>query len=178
MGLSEGSTYEYYVTSVQGFGQNEIESNPSQTVSALPKETSDINITSITTDKTTHHTGGGEGPSTLTVTAEPEPTSVTWDCSLGAVTGTGTEVTWEVPGGATPQVVTITCTVEKGSNQDSRQLKLYLTGETIKTQYGQSGKYVDFNNCPSNIQPDSPYKAFSEFFDEKSVVLLNKFGVW
>jgi hypothetical protein len=87
-------------------------------------------------------------------------------------------VTWEVPGGATPQVVTITCTVEKGSNQDSRQIKLYLTEETIKTDKGESGMYVSFNNLPCNLQRDTPYKPLSDFIDEKKVVLFNKFGVW
>ena len=174
-GLNEGETYEYYVTFARGVQ----ETGPSNTASAEPKPSEAINITDLTTDKTTHAADGSDGQdSTLEVTCDRTPTSVDWVCSLGSVTGTGTTVTWSPPGGATPQVVTITCTVHKGSNVDSRDIKLYLTEENIKTEKGQSGMYVSFNNLPCNLQRNTPYKPLSDFIDERKVVLFNKFGVW
>jgi len=135
-GLTPGVTYNYYVKSANIGG---LESAASDTVSEVPSEITEINITSLTTDKTTHHTGGTEPASNLSVTTDIAPDSVDWVCSQGDVTGTGQDVTWAAPTSSTPGTVTITCTVHIGGGQDSRDIFLYLTDETIKTSYGDNG---------------------------------------
>ena len=175
-GLTAGQTYEYYITSVAGGGA--LESVPSATVSSQPSVETPIQITDFTTDKTTHFTGGGEPASNITVTTDSTPDSVDWTATLGGVTGSGTTATWSPPGGSSPQVVTITCTVHKGTSSDNATLKLYLTEENIKTAYGNSGNYIDFSNLPSNHVPNTPYRPFSWYVEPENVLLVNAWGLW
>lgn len=184
--LTEGQTYEYKVTSFNIAGSQH--SAASTTVSSQPSAAVSLAISGLTTDKTTHHVGGAEPASNITVATNVTPDSYNWTSSLGTVTGSGASVTWKPTGSPAAQVVTISCEVVKGSQTDSAEIKLYLTSETIKTTYamggggdsgniGSGGKFVDFER-PSIQQPTAPYKSMSSWFDGSHVVLYNLWEIW
>jgi thiol-disulfide isomerase/thioredoxin len=175
-GLTPGTTYNYYAVSCNAVG---LESSPSNTAGTTPSEITEINITSLTTDKTTHCTDGSEPAANLSVATDIAPTDVDWSCSLGDVTGTGQDVSWSVPGGAQPQVVTITCTVSIGAGQDSREIKLYLTEYGIETQVdGGSGDFFEIE-AESLFVPNTPHAALSERFEgEGQAMIVSQWGLW
>ena len=137
-GLTPGVTYNYYVKSANIGG---LLSAASDTVSEVPSEITEINITSLTTDKTTHCTDGSEPASNLSVATDIASTSIDWSATAGTITGTGPDVTWTAPTAATPQKVTVTCTVHAGSGEDTGTLDLYLTENSIIDSIGESGRY-------------------------------------
>jgi hypothetical protein len=184
-GLTEFETYEYHVTS---FGAGGVESVPSNTTSNTPSGASAITIESLTTDKTTHYADGGDAnPATIEVTTSIPPDSVDWDVApTGSVTGSGTTVTYKPAGGTTPQVITITCTVHKGTSTDVRDIKMYLTSATIKTSLGDDGKFVDWSLEVDYLKPLSQggdittgSGNFADFFaDQEHVVIFDRFELW
>lgn len=186
-GLSAGDTYEYYITSTAF----PLESVPSQTASSQPSEEAAIQIIDLTTDKTTHCTDGSEPDANITVTTDVTPTTVDWQATVGTVTGSGTSVTWGPPGGATPQKVTITCTVHKGSNEDTATIDLFLTQFKIQTQFlgnnigdpNGSGYYREFT-CADLLEPLTSggnkvsNRPFSWFLDGEHAVLFDRWEIW
>jgi hypothetical protein len=138
-GLNPGDTYEYYVTSVAGM----LESVPSPTVNAVASQESNITITALTTDKTTHCNSASEPASNLAVTADLTPDSVDWAATRGTITPNGNTATWKPTNGQQVGKVTVTCTVHKGSNTDSKTIDLYVTSATILTEYGDSGHFIN-----------------------------------
>jgi thiol-disulfide isomerase/thioredoxin len=181
--LNEGEDYQFYAT--VSVGGNE--SAPTATVTAQPSVSTDLELISISTDKTTHYTGGGEGVSTITIVTDPVATSYDWSSTVGSVTGTGASVTWEPTGNPAAQVVTISCTASKGSASTDAEIKLYLTSETIKTTYqmgggdggdiGENGRFVDFSR-PSTEAMTAPYKSMSDYMTQDHVVLYNLWEIW
>jgi fibronectin type 3 domain-containing protein len=179
-GLSTGETYEYYVTSVQGFGAGAVESAPSNTANSIPKEPTNVTITGLTTDKTTHHKSGSEPAANIEATFSGTPAFVTWECTLGDVTGTGASVTWAPPAGSAAQNVTVTCNV----NGDSKSLTLHVVDYAIKTNFTGSppGHYVDFTlplleaiNEGGTTINDRP---MSWFVDGQHVVIFDRWETW
>jgi hypothetical protein len=175
-GLTIGEYYEYYVVSVGA----EAESDPSETVGNTPcEEVPEIHITGLTTDKTTHHSGGGEGVANLTVTTDVTPDSVDWSATAGTANGNGETATWEPTAGMDPVKVTVTCTVHAGPANDSATIDLYVTDSTILTQYGENnGHFIDFSlpcleaiAISGDVIPDRP---FTHYADGEHVVVLDR----
>ncbi len=175
--LTEFETYEYYVTSV---GVGGVQSVPSNTTSNTPSGAAAIEITSLSTDKWTHFADGGDDmPATFTVVTNVPPDSVDWDCSVGSVTGSGATVTYKPPAGTSPQVVTVTCTVHKGTGQAVDSFKQYLTANRIWTAGSGGGKHMEVSGFASVKNPTAPYMDFSSLFEgEGHVVIMTKWGVW
>ncbi len=176
-GLAQATTYEYQVSLVN---DSFTESAPSEIVSSMCSEEGDIAIISLTTDKRVHYNDGGDADAaTITVVSDTPADSVEWGVSpVGSVTGTGSSVTYKPAPGTDPQVITITCTVHKGSGEDSRTIKMHLTDETIKTGLGDGGRYIEFTGIACNVVPDAPYRPFSYYMDGETTVLINKWGIW
>ena len=177
-GLTAGVNYTYYVTSVAA---NLLESGPSNLANSVPSEITEINITGLTTDKTTHCTTGTEPASNLSVTTDVSFDSVDWDCTLGSVTGSGADVTWAAPTSCSPQKVTITCTVHAGSGQDSQELYLYVTENSIITTIGDNGRYM--TGAPTTDMLERLVdggdtitgRQFEYYMNQDSVVVLSTF---
>lgn len=180
-GLTEYENYEYYVTSV---GVGGLESGESNHTTNTPSGAASISIDSLTTDKTTQFADGGDADaSTITVTTSIPPDSVDWVVSpTGSVTGSGNTVTYKPAAGTSPQTITITCTAHKGTGSDSRDLKIYLTEETLKTQFGTDGHFIDFGPVdtllPINLGGTVEQMKFSDLADGEHSVLFNFWEIW
>ena len=153
-GLTPGEYYEYYATSE---GLTGGESEPSNTDGTTPSEYVEINITDLTTDKTTHCNDASEPASNLEVTVDVVPDSIDWEASAGVLTPNGSTATWLPTAGMDPVKVTVTCTAHLGPGEDSATLDLYVTEASIKTTglQGQSigdppgsGHFIEFDNLP------------------------------
>ncbi|MCB1221994.1 MAG: hypothetical protein H7A35_12620 [Planctomycetales bacterium] len=182
-GLNIGTTYEYVVTTIT----NEGESDYSEMASSMPSEVVivPITITGLTTSKTTHHTSGSEGPANLSVTTDVTPTSVDWNASAGAITGTGSNVTW-LPTGASVGKVTINVTVHNDGESDQGSIELIVTDDPIinkhtdNTPIGKNGtgEWIDFTQ-PSNKTPNAPYDSYSKYMaNGENVVTINWWEQW
>lgn len=177
-GLTVGTSYDYVVTTLT----NEGESDYSQVASSIPSEIVivPITITSFTTSKSTHHTSGSEGPATLTVATDVAPTSVDWSTSAGAVTGTGSSVTW-LPSGAPVGKVTVTVTVHNGGESDMATLDLIVTSHAmINNVSGESIQqhWSDWTG-PNDKEYGTPanYQSFGDYFGN-NVITLNYGELW
>lgn len=176
--LSEGATYEFYVVALDVTGQHE--SAPSATASSQCSLATQLEINSITTDKTTHNVDGSEGPSTITVLTTTPADSYSWSSTLGSVTGTGNVVTWVPTGSPTPQKVTISVTATKGAQSDQATIDLILTSAAILTTYGDAGKATDFTT--SYLEPIADggniYQHSYNAVAEGRVVLIKFWDHW
>jgi hypothetical protein len=180
-GLTAQSDYKYYVTSMNISG---VESSPTATITCNSGEASDINITDVTADKLCHLKGGSEGVSNITISTDLVADS--FQCSgPGVFTATATGGTWK-PDASTPlgkNALMLTAT--KGpKTSPAVELDMYVTQQSIKTQYGTNGHYKDdFNNpgqpqFPSVLAPSQPYRPLSYYANQDHVVFYNLWGVW
>ncbi len=156
-GLTEGETYEYYVTAFNNAGS--LESLESTHASSIPSAAIVFDVTGITNTKTTHNVDGSEPATTLTVSCNTTPDSVNWSANpnIGSFTGSGPSVTWKPSGSPQPQVVTITASATFGAQNDSATTKIYLTNESIKTEFadrGGAGNRPVGDPAGSGIMPD------------------------
>ncbi len=159
-GLTEGQTYEYYVITLNGVN----ESPQSPIVNAVPSAAVlPINIESIATDKTTHHSGGAEDPAQLTVVTAPDSQdTITWSGPGDFSSTSVLNPTWK-PNGSTPRgKVTLTVNVVLGGNSDTATIDMYVTGETLKKSWsGRDGKTYQIGNpAGSGICPDINFSGF------------------
>nr|MDQ3023400.1 TlpA family protein disulfide reductase [bacterium] len=176
------------------------ESAPSSTETSQASDATILDVT-VSTDKTTHHTGGAEPVANITAVSNTPGTSFAWSSTLGSVTGSGSNVTWDVPGGAAPQAVTITCTATAGPQSDVATLKLVLTSLTIKTSHADRGGGGNLpigtpsgsgNTSPLTLTPfqylaplsTNPGKTISTYtgtlaqFTADKVHLLDRWELW
>ncbi len=138
-GLTPGWYYEYYVISVGAEASSEPSNVAGNTPSVYAPE---IHILSLTTDKTTHLNSGTEPAANLTVTTDETPDSVDWSATAGTVIGADSTATWAPTAAMNPAKVTVTCTVHKGSVQDTATLDLFVTDDAILTEFGDNGMYM------------------------------------
>jgi hypothetical protein len=177
-GLTEHESYEYYVTSLD-LGVS-IESGESNHATGIASDALILAIVSVDTDKTTHIVTGAESAANITATANTDQATWTWTSTLNDVTGSGNAVTWKPSGNPQPQVVTISATAHYGAQQVSKDIKMFLTDQPILTQWGQNGKFVEWDpSAPSILNPNQPYRPLSFYVgNKKSVVFYDMWGVW
>jgi hypothetical protein len=176
-GLTEHEMYEYYVTALD-FAQTG-ESAASNTASATASDALVLAITSLTTDKTTHHVNGSEPAANITAVANTPLATWSWSSTLNDVTGTGDMVTWKPSGNPTPQKVTITATATFGAQVKSMDIDFYLTNESIKTSFGNNGKFIEWAGSQSVLQPTAPFRPLSYYVGNgDKVVIYDSWGIW
>jgi thiol-disulfide isomerase/thioredoxin len=184
--LTPETDYQYYVVSVNTAN---IESPATPTLTAKSSEQAAIVVTGFTTNKTTHCNSLAEPASQLTVTTDIPADSLSFT-GPGVFTTTAGGGTWK-PNGSTPLgASTLTVTAHKGSKTSSKTLEVYVTQQSILTQYGQNGgHFIDFNDgghsgaaewntVPSVRHKNAPYYPFSGYADGKHVVDFNLWGTW
>ncbi|MEZ5338738.1 MAG: hypothetical protein R3F46_10795 [bacterium] len=177
-GLVVGTSYDYVVTTLT----NEGESDYSDVVSSVPSEVVivPISINSFTTSKSTHHSGGSEGPATLTVATDVPPTSVDWNASAGTISGTGSSVSWNVAGASVGKV-TVNVTVHNGTESDSASLDLIITEHAIIDNV--SGEQIQSHwsdwTGPNSKHYGTPaeYESFGDYFGS-NVITMNYGELW
>lgn len=174
-GLTPGWYYEYYVVSLGV----EADSEPSNVSGNTPSVyVPEIHILSLTTDKTTHCSSASEAAANLVVTTDETADSVDWSATGGTATGDGTTATWAPTSGMDAVKVTVTCTVHKGTAEDTATIDLYVTDASILTQYGETGHFIDFSlDCLEAIELSGdviPARPFTHYADGEHVVVFDR----
>lgn len=182
-GLTEGETYEYYLTSLDA---TLAESGPSTTVSAQPSAAIAFEITNLTTSKYTHFNGGGEEPADFSLVCSISPDSVTWSANpagSGSFSGqSNTGATWTPSNGAPKGQVVITAQANKGAQNDSATITLIVTDlDMDTTDGGEIGQYPDMFSgsylAPLADGGSISTKSLAEVTAGK-VVLMKKWESW
>ena len=109
------------------------ESAPSNADGCTPSAAGTIEITGLTTDKTTHCSDASEPASNLEVFTDVPPDSVEWAATAGVLMPSDDTASWLPTAGMDPVKVTVTCTVHQGADQDTDTLSLYVTQANIVT---------------------------------------------
>jgi len=174
-GLTPGWYYEYYVVSLGV----EADSDPSNVAGNTPSVYApEIHILSLTTDKTTHCSDASEAASNLLVTTDETPDEVDWSATGGAVVGDNSTATWSATAGMDPVKVTVTCTVHKGTAEDTATIDLYVTDAPILDQYGEEGHFINFTeDCLEAIELSGeviPDRPFTYYADGEHVVVFDR----
>jgi len=184
-GLTAGDTYHYCVSSVA----SGCESTQCAEASCAPSLDMPIQIDAVTTDKSTHLQAGTETPANLDVTTTPAVAdSYTWS---GAGVFSSTSVknpTWHPVAATKLGKVTLTITVQRGPNNDSKTIDMYVTTQPIQTTLGNGGKFVDFSDVPGMDSINAGGASFAagrplSYYTSGSggvgnVVQFNLFGLW
>jgi thiol-disulfide isomerase/thioredoxin len=158
-GLTTGQTYEYYVKTLHGTE----ESAACSTVNSIPStDVQPIQITSVTTDKTTHLAGGSEGTAQITLVTDPDPAdSYSWS-GPGDFSSTSVKnPTWKPNASTSNGKVTLSVTVTLGATNATMPIDMYVTGESIKKSYaGRDGTTRPVGDpAGSGIAPDTTLTA-------------------
>ncbi|MCC7479833.1 hypothetical protein IT575_15445 [bacterium] len=182
-GLTEGQTYEYYLTGVDASSN---EGAPGLTVSSMPSQAIAFEITNLTTSKYTHFNGGGEDPANLSLTCSISPDSVNWSANppgSGSFSNqSNSGATWTPANGAPKGQVVITAQASKGAQNDSATITLIVTDLDMNTtDGGVIGAYPDLFSG-SYLEPLADggaisTKSLSEVTAGK-VVLMKKWESW
>jgi fibronectin type 3 domain-containing protein len=168
-GLSEGETYSYKARAFDTFEQY---SDFTGEASSVPSVYVPMEIYSVTTDKTTLQVNSTERAH-LEVDLSNPGADITWEATAGSFEGgdTGLTVTYAPPTSGDAQKVTVTVTANDGVGEEEADLELIIT--TLELL----GPAIDFS-LPSWAAPDAPYKAFSEWYDDRCVIQLDMGGHW